>query len=183
MGKKDISLMVCLFLLALLALGGGPVIGQCATEEDELNQTKKEIELLLQEIKGIEKTRSKLESDRDKLRQIMINSNELSAIKILQTIALGCEKYRQAQNFSAYPLHFEDLDNYLAPEIIKATTAESALYGYYYDYDYVSRERFRVKAIPAKEGESGIRTFSIDETGTVIDEETKEPASLTIQAD
>ncbi|MBN3037960.1 MAG: hypothetical protein JW869_00920 [Candidatus Omnitrophica bacterium] len=179
--KTKIAVFIMLLSLVSVVLLAQQPQAPDAEKEDDLEETKQEIEALLEELKGIESTRNKLEADRAKLRQIMVNNNEISTVKILNTIAIACIEYREAQNLATYPWSLKDLEGYIAEDIIEATDAENALYGYYYKYDYINKDKFKVKAIPAKKGETGNRTFSIDQDQVILDADTNQTPTFDLQ--
>ncbi len=146
-------------------------------EEIDLEETREEIKALLEDLRGANKTRNRLEENRDKLQQFVIANNENTALKMISTIATTLNSYRSNSNVRSFPLNLGYLKGSLPQNLIDATDAKSALYGYFYDYDYFRKDAFKVKAIPAKVGKTGQRTFLINQDLEITDEATGEPVT------
>ncbi len=98
-----------------------------------------------------------------------IKANEDVAYRLCKVYARTFEVYKERnQN---YPTSFKELDNkgYLSPSdpynrlILQSKPAQS----YYYRYSYIDENHFILKAEPAQQGVTGIKTFRVDETGVV----------------
>ena len=158
-----------------------PYSAESASDESgtqTLEELKQSLEQLREEFKNIEETQEQLKADRQKLKETIVNSNEIATIKLLNSIATDCESFREEQSPKTYPKEFADLSEYIPEKIIKATDASSAVYGYYYEYKYVNRKNYTLKAYPATKGTTGERTFVLDETGRIINEETGKRVTL-----
>ena len=146
--------------------------------QELVERIRREIKQIKQQLKSIGESQERLQADREKLKQLIINKNEIAALRKLMLIATACESFRASRNPEAFPRKFKELKDYLPEKIINATDASGAAYGYYYKYKYMNKERFKLKAVPAVKGKTGARTFALDETGFIIDDETGEPISL-----
>jgi len=146
-------------------------------EEVDLEKTREEIKALLEDLRGSDDARSKLDENRNKLQQFVFTNNENTALKMISTIATALNSYKANSNARSFPLNLDYLKGSLPQNLIDATDAKSALYGYFYEYDYIRKDAFRVKAIPEKVGKTGQRTFIIDQDLGITDEATGEPVT------
>ncbi len=145
--------------------------------DSTIEQLKQELEQVNQQLKSIGETQEQLELDRQKLGRIVIDNNELFTLKVMRDIAIACESFRLNQRLKSYPRRFEELKDYTSEGIMNATRPSKAIFGYYYKYRCVNKDSFRLKAIPATKGKTGERTFVLDNTDVIIDEETGKPVS------
>ena len=143
-----------------------------------LEELKQSLEQLREDFKNMEETQEQLKADRQQLKQTITNSNEIATIKLLNSIAADCESFREEQSPKAYPKEFAELSEYIPEKIIKATDVSSAVYGYYYEYKYINRKKYTLKAYPAIQGTTGERTFLLDERGRIINAETGKIVTL-----
>jgi len=172
---KPLVLTILICLISLSALGQEAEKSEEPGAQELVERIRQEIEQIKQQLKSIGESQDRLQADREKLKQLVINNNQIIALKKLMVIAKACESFRANRNPESFPRRFKQLKDYLPEEIIKATNASGAIYGYYYKYKYINKERFRLKAIPAVKGKTGGRAFALDETGLIVDDETGEP--------
>lgn len=172
---RPLLLTILICLMSLTALGQEPEKSEESGAQELVKRIRQEIEQIKQHLKSIGEAQGRLQADREKLKQLVINNNELATLKKLMVIATACESFRANRKPESFPRRFKQLKDYLPEKIINATDASSAAYGYYYKYKYINRERFRLKAVPALKGKTGRRTFALGETGLIVDDETGEP--------
>lgn len=175
---KPLLLIILICLISSTALGQEPEKSDEPGAQELVERIRQELEQIKQQLKSIGESQDRLQTDRDKLKQLVINNNEIIALKKLLVIARACESFRANRKPESFPRRFKQLKDYLPEKIINATNASGAIYGYYYKYKYVNKERFRLKALPAVKGKTGGRTFALDEAGLIVDDETGEPISL-----
>lgn len=172
---KPLVLTILICLISLTALGQEAEKSEEPGAQELLERIRQEIEQIKQQLKNIGESQERLQADREKLKQLVINNNEIITLKKLMLIATACESFRANRKPQSFPRRFKQLKDYLPEKIINATNASGAIYGYYYKYKYINKERFRLKAIPAVKGKTGARAFTLDETGLIVDDETGEP--------
>lgn len=98
------------------------------------------------------------------------NANESAAIGSLRTISSAEESYRANQN----PVTYGTLANLLAPPnggpaYIDQILAGGAKQGYNFVMSNLSPNTYTVTASPQVAGQTGTRTFTVDQTGVVWD--------------
>ncbi|MFA5148197.1 MAG: hypothetical protein WC491_03620 [Candidatus Omnitrophota bacterium] len=97
-----------------------------------------------------------------------IAANEYSAISSLRTIYMACESYRywNAGEVKPYPPDIKTLSS-TNPPFIDATLGAGLKQGYVYAYALLGPDKFTCTASPEKPGDSGGKTFFINESGII----------------
>ncbi|MEA3328984.1 MAG: hypothetical protein U9Q08_04610 [Candidatus Omnitrophota bacterium] len=173
---KVLALFLSMFLLI-----SAFAFSQGESEESEvlsIEQLKEELNKIKGQLQGVIKIETELKTDREELKQLIISNNETVALKMLLSIAAACESFRADQKMNNFPRKFEELKGYISDKVINAASSSDPMLGYYYDYQYVLGDHFKLKAVPAVKGETGERTFILDDSGSIIEEETGEKVSL-----
>jgi len=96
------------------------------------------------------------------------NANEAAAVASLRTLSTAEESYRAAQN----PLIYGTMAQLGAatPAYIDATLAAGAKQGYNFTMTAgPTANVYTITAVPQVVGQTGTRTFSVDQTGVVFD--------------
>lgn len=96
------------------------------------------------------------------------NANEAAAVASLRTLSTAEESYRAAQN----PLIYGTMAQLGAatPAYIDATLAAGAKQGYNFTMTAgPTANVYTITAVPQVVGQTGTRTFSVDQTGVVMD--------------
>lgn len=95
------------------------------------------------------------------------NANESAAISTLRTISTAEESYRAAQN----PPTYGTLAQLAAGALpyIDATLATGTKQGYNFAITNLTANTFTCTATPVTPGTTGTRTFSVDQTGVIMD--------------
>jgi lipopolysaccharide export LptBFGC system permease protein LptF len=148
-----------------------------AESKSNIEQIKQELEQIKQKLKKVAESQDVVVAETDKLKQSIIDNNESVTLKKLMVIVSACKSFRMNQRLKSFPKKFEDLKGYLSEDIISSIAVSKALYGYYYKYQYINKDHFKIRAIPAIKGKTGERTFVVDETGVIIDETSRKPVS------
>jgi hypothetical protein len=146
--------------------------------KSNIEQIKQELEQIKQKLKKVGEFQDAVVAETDKLKQNLIDNNESATLKKLMVVVTACKSFRMNQRLKSFPKKFEDLSGYLSENIINSTNVSNPLYGYYYKYQYINKDHFNLRAIPAIKGKTGERTFVVDETGVIIDEKSRKPVSL-----
>ncbi len=192
---KVLFLTILIGLVPLIVLAEQPDIttqvGPERSEETEkpegsdlsMEQIMQELERVKEQLKNVGKTHDQLEIDRRKLGRLIIDNNEFFTLRVMENIATACKLFRADQELQTFPRRFRDLEDYVSEDIINATNSSKAIHGYYYQYNFINKDRFRLKAIPATKGKTGERTFVFDDAGGIINEETGRPVSLKKEKD
>ncbi|MBU1085964.1 MAG: prepilin-type N-terminal cleavage/methylation domain-containing protein [Candidatus Omnitrophica bacterium] len=99
-----------------------------------------------------------------------LNSNEANAQGTLKVIGSACESFRVVQVIPQFPTNLAELTDanppYLAAIIDTAATGVSKN-GYNYTYTRIGFQQFVCCATPASYRVTGIRTFSLNESGVI----------------
>jgi prepilin-type N-terminal cleavage/methylation domain-containing protein len=96
------------------------------------------------------------------------NANEAAAIASLRTLSTAEESYRAAQNPTTYGT-FAQLAG-ANPPYIDATLAAGAKQGYNFAFTVApGANTYTITATPQVAGTTGTRTFSVDQTGVIMD--------------
>jgi prepilin-type N-terminal cleavage/methylation domain-containing protein len=98
------------------------------------------------------------------------NANESAAIGSLRTLSSSEESYRANQN----PVTYGSLANLLAPPrggppYIDAILAGGAKQGYNFAMTTLTTNTYTITATPQAPGQTGTRTFTVDQTGVIFD--------------
>ena len=108
------------------------------------------------------------------LLRARLSANETAAISALRLISSSCHTYYDTVFPNAHPIGLTTLSN-ITPPYIPQHLAEAKgplinqlyYHGYYFDYIFISNDRFVVIAWPQQFGGSGSRNFFVDESTTI----------------
>jgi type IV pilus assembly protein PilA len=99
-----------------------------------------------------------------------LNANEANAQGTLKVIGSTCESFRVVQPMPQFPVTLAELTDsnpsYL-PAIIDTQTTGTPKNGYNYIYNRIGFQQFICSATPATYKVTGIRTFALNESGTI----------------
>ena len=106
------------------------------------------------------------------LLRARLNANEAAAISTLRTLSSALESYRAAQTPPAYPggLAAMTVAGGSNPSYIDDTLAAGVRQGYNFGYGLgATNNEYDIAATPVTPTVTGNRSFSVDESGVVMD--------------
>lgn len=98
-----------------------------------------------------------------------IQTNETSALASLRIISSAAQSYRMNEGTDSYPDSLADLGQ-TNPKYIDDVLASGRKQGYSFNYTKTGPESFTCVAQPRFRNLTGVRSFSVDQSGLIVDE-------------